>query len=185
MSQEDATNPADPAPPPDPAPPVEPAPPAGPVEGTTYLRLTDCPECGVVFGLPMRLWAERFKRKGGQVTCPNGHAVPVPPAAVKAGDVLMVNVYLLGELRQVRHELATTRATLARMPLPPTPAGTVDKAESERRVNLLVSRAERNVLGKPVCRLCGKSLPSPHDFKTHLKRKHADYVTTAPAALFD
>ena len=40
----------------------------------TELYISDCPECGIIFGMPREL-EQRRRDDGGSVFCPNGHAM--------------------------------------------------------------------------------------------------------------
>jgi hypothetical protein len=153
-------------------------------DADTPLRITACPDCGIVFALPLALYLDRVAA-GGVVSCANGHPILLGRPKIADGDTLALSAHLVAELNQTRHELAQARGALLRAASPaPTAEVAPTPAEISRRVNLLTSRARGDGRRRSICHLCGKSLQSGSSFKRHLQRQHAAEIAALPAGAF-
>jgi len=138
---------------------------------------TSCPECGVVFALPMEIFLIRCSERG-TIYCPHGHLIELAPR--DEGSV----IDLLGELRQIKHELATALHTLARIPQPNT--GPIRDDEFERRVRILTNRSEKvGLMERPRCCLCAKTSTSNYNLRRHLKRRHDQEIRELADSYFN
>jgi hypothetical protein len=157
------------------------------IDAATPLRITTCPDCGIVFALPLAVFLERVAA-GGVVSCPNGHPVILGKPKIAPGDTLALSASLVAELAQMRHELAVARGALLRA-TPVSPAREAAPATPEeilRRINLLVSRVR--FVGREsrrLCALCGKNFQNNYSFKRHLQEQHAEKIAALPADAFN
>ncbi|HEX4055991.1 MAG TPA: hypothetical protein VHX86_17135 [Tepidisphaeraceae bacterium] len=146
------------------------------------LLLRTCPTCGCNFALPMAVWLDRLHGEGS-IFCPAGHAIEIKKTPGNQADCAILAATLLHRLNQSGHELRQARNALAR--LSPSNVLPVDEKEYQRRLNLMISRAQHAEYGKSICILCGKKQSSNSSFRTHLKARHADELRTLPPACFD
>lgn len=156
------------------------------IDGAVPLRITSCRTCGIVFALPLKVYAERLDA-GGSITCPNGHPMLLLESKIAAGDLLALSVRLVADLSQARHEVEAMRGRLIRA-TPSTPAADAAPLTPEellRRVNMLVSRAAiRGDRDRRICTFCGKLYKGNTTFKKHLRNQHAPAIASLPPVAF-
>ena len=145
------------------------------------LRITSCPSCGIVFALPQHVWSQRLNDFSA-IHCPNGDVIELRDTPESRENLAIINIELLTEIAQTRHELVTARHEIARLPHPPE--SPISEAELKRRIELTASRAPRLERGRPICIHCGKTFAAS-GFRVHLKREHAETISTLPASCFD
>lgn len=142
--------------------------PLPPFDASQRLRVLACPQCGVVFAMPVTLHLERVAASG-TVHCPNGHAHQPARESAATPDLLRANIALLLEAQQLRHELD---AALRRPTSPPAdPLGVLDKRELRRRSRIEAERAEQGAYGRRICRFCG-CLKAGGKLAEHIRRQH-------------
>jgi hypothetical protein len=152
------------------------------VDAMNRLRIASCPDCGIVFALPMDLWLSRTNASA-QIFCPSGHAIALHPKTEAPASMLLLQVQMLAEIRQDKNEIDRLKNTLARMPqLPVMP---MTEAEVLRRVKFIANRARRTGVGRPICRFCESHSATDTGLTKHLKRNHLREVIDLPAAFFN
>jgi hypothetical protein len=122
---------------------------------TVDLELVDCSNCGVVFGLPVRIATSR-RETGGTFYCPNGHAL----------------AWKTSEVERLREEVKRARAA--------TVAAQDQREAAERSKAALrgVITRERRRVGNGVCPCCKRTFK---DLARHMTGKHPGFADSSPA----
>jgi hypothetical protein len=129
---------------------------------------------------------------------PNNHAIlPPGPAAepsersphastggLSPDDPTIIDLLgrIVAEIVGLRHDLALADKTADDDSA--APQSPVSDAEFKRRIELLVSTAKLTAGGKLICERCGKNHSTSGNFRSHLKRYHAQEIKELPAASF-
>jgi len=146
------------------------------------LRITSCPTCGVIFALPQQLWSQCVN-DGSEIFCPSGCHIELRDTEETRGSLAILNVELLAQITQTKHELETARDRIARLPHPPQ--APISAEELSRRIELTASRASHIKGLDPICLYCGKPSSNRSSLRAHLMRKHAEAISNLPASCFD
>jgi hypothetical protein len=146
------------------------------------LRVVGCPTCAILFALPLEIYLRRMTEKGN-IFCPNGHVALLTPESETPEELAILQVEMVAEIRQLKHDADQLRNTLGRMPH--APEGPISDEELERRIKYLVNRAKTTAYGRLACRFCESVSKHGPGLKRHLKRLHRDEIAAISSEYFD
>jgi len=121
---------------------------------TLDLKLIDCVDCGVIFGLPVRI-AQARRQTGGDFYCPNGHSLS----------------WKVTELDRLREEVKRARAAAT------AAMDQRDAAERSKTALRGVITRERKRVGNGVCPCCKRTFTN---LARHMSGQHPDYASSSP-----
>lgn len=147
------------------------------------LRVTSCSECAMIFALPLAHYLNQCER-ASEIFCPAGHRIALTAETQSPAGLLLMNVQLLGEVAQVRHESATLQKQLkavearAMLNVSANPGEPMTDAERKRRVTLLANTARAGTFGERLCPFCATAHRQAASLRRHIMRRHLDRIDT-------
>ena len=150
------------------------------IELTSKLQCLRCRTCGRDFAVDAMAYTDAMEAKS-PLFCPVGNHIAHTWNDTDSLEVGAINLQLLAELRQAKHETDRALRELAMRPALEQLA--IDDKESKRRVNMLCARSEVVDYGRRLCKFCGmpKALRT---MRNHMKTCHRDEIEALSAGNF-